>query len=147
MLLAGLAGSVTRRRPAVLVAVALGAAGALLWASTGSLPRFLIPTIAMMTAAAVCWTGRLAPVGLGVVLVLTGVGGLRTMGMLRELGGLAAAGRADRVYSAPTAARLVANPYPGFRACEGKASYPRRLASLAGRGWLDKRAASSRDNP
>jgi len=123
----------TRKRLPLILLVATGSAGALAWSLTGALPRFLVPSLALLLAAAAC--GQRRPgviVSLGAI-GLTLVAGLSSsLGMFRQLGGFSVMGRSSEVYRA----LVVSDPSPGFLACAGLPEDARVLLISEPRGFL-----------
>ena len=136
LLACGLAAYFLRRRVSVLLAVGLATAGAFLWAGTGSLPRFMVPTLALGIAAAAAVPRRLAALAVVLFVALGGFGLVRTWNSLVDLGGMSALGDDAVVYAAPQLTRLVGNPYPGYRAAAALPEDARVLLVCEPRGFL-----------
>jgi len=133
LLAAALAATATRKRLSILFLAATGSAGVLAWSLTGALPRFLVPSLALLLAAAACGERRPGViVSLGAI-GLTLVAGLSSsLGMFRQLGGFSVMGRSSEVYRA----LVVSDPYPGFLACAGLPEDARVLLISEPRGFL-----------
>jgi len=114
LVLAAVLALLSRRQSRLLLAGAVAAGGVLSWGVTGSLPRFLGPTLGVvlaLAAAAACTTvGRWAAcLALGVT---TATGLVFNVSELHRVGGVAVALRsaaADRVW-------IANNPLPAFAA-------------------------------
>jgi hypothetical protein len=133
LLAGGLLAARRRSRRSVLVLAGIGAAGALTWALTGALDRFIAPSLALLLIAAACGSGRLGASVAFLAIGLTMAPGIASaVGMFKQVGGLAAIGPASKVYSA----LLVSDPYPGFLACADLPSDARVLLVAEPRGFL-----------
>jgi len=144
---AALLATASRRRPAAVLMVATASAGALAWSLTGALPRFLVPSLALLLAVAVCGRGRSGIISTVGAIGLTLVMGLSSaLGMFRQLGGFAVIGPPATVY----AKLLVSDPYAGFLACRALPEHARVLFVSEPRGFLFPRrfeTGSQHDRP
>ncbi|MCI0410294.1 MAG: hypothetical protein L0191_17330 [Acidobacteria bacterium] len=137
---AGLHAAQKRKQLSLLLLSGIGAAGALTWALTGALDRFLVPSVALLLISAACGPGRLGVTVAFLAVGLTLAPGVSSaMGVFRVIGGFSAIGPPSKVYPA----LLVSNPYPGFLACVELPSSARVLLVAEPRGFLFPRRFES----
>jgi len=132
----GLALLASRQRARIVV-MAAGWAGVLMWALTGALGRFLVPSLALLLAGAVSARRRTGLAAALLALICVLVPGVRnTVAMYGRIGGLDMTRTADDVY----ASLLVSNPYPGFLACAELPDTAHVLLVAEPRGFLFPRS-------
>jgi len=133
LLVAGLLAAVTRKRPPALVLAGIASAGALGWALTGALDRFLAPSVVLLLTAAVCGRRWARVILVFPAIGLTLLPGVSSaLGMFRQIGGLSVIGAAPEMYPV----LLVSNPYPGFLASARLPEGSRVLFVAEPRGFL-----------
>jgi hypothetical protein len=142
LVLASLVGLVLRRRSANLIVVMVAVGGLAVWSLTGALPRFLLPSVALLGASAAA-LGR----GRGRTLISTSIlgavvvwGSWAAWNSFGRIGGLSMLGSSESVY----ASTVISNPYATFSACEELPDDARLLLVSEPRGYrLPRRFESS----
>jgi hypothetical protein len=136
VLACGVAAYLLRRKIAILLVVSLSITGAFLWAGTGSLPRFLVPSLAMGMAAAAALPRPSSRVAALLLAVVGSFGLARTLVQISVLGGIHLLGGDATTYASPHATQLIGNPYPAFHSAESLPASARVLFVCEPRGFL-----------
>jgi hypothetical protein len=140
VLVCGFAAYLLHRRIAILLTLSLAIAGAFLWAGTGSLPRFLVPSLAMGMAAAAALPRRSSVAAALMLAVVGSIGLSRTLVQISYLGGVHLLGGDATIYSPPYATQLPGNPYPAFHSAASLPADARVLFVCEPRGFLFPRS-------